>query len=75
MPDVNTLEELAGYIDTHRDQVIENLDPESIDVYVFLSRRFSEVDISKDRLFRFVFRSFYRMDSAGLTDEFKTEYF
>jgi hypothetical protein len=73
--DMNTLHELASYIDAHRDQVLENLDPESVDVYVFLSKRFGECDASKDRVFQFVFRSFYRLDFAGLTDAFKTEYF
>lgn len=72
---MNTLQEFAGYIDTHRDQVLENLDSESVDVYVFLSKRFGERDVSKDQVFQFVFRSFYRLDSAGLTDAFKTEYF
>jgi hypothetical protein len=72
---MNTLEELGSYVDTHRDQVLENLDPEFVDKYVFLSKRFGECDVSKDRDFQSVFRSFYSLDSAGLTDAFKTEYF
>jgi len=72
---VNSLVEYANYIDTHRVRVIENLDPESIDVYVFLSKRFDICDVSKDLLFQSRFRSFYRLDSAGLTKEWKTEYF
>lgn len=72
---MNILAEFTTYIDTHRDRVLDNLDPASIDVYVFLSKRFGECDVSKDRLFQFLFRSFYRLDSAGLTKEFKTEYF
>lgn len=29
----------------------------------------------ENKLFQFVFRSFYRIDNAGLTDEFKQKYF
>lgn len=72
---MNTLAEYASYLNERRAQLLENLDPESIDVYVFLSRRFAECDASRDRVFQFLFRSFYRMDSAGLKTEFKTKYF
>lgn len=47
-----------------------------MDVYCFLRQRILEVDAAaQDRLFQFLFRSFYRLDSAGLTDEFKTRFF
>lgn len=72
---MNTLAEYADYLNERRDLIIENLDPESLDVYVFLSTRFSECDASRDRVFQFLFRSFYRLDLAGLTGEFKNEFF
>lgn len=59
---LHTLDELTSYINGHRGLVLNNLNPESLDVYVFLSKRFSECDASKDRVFQFVFRSFYRLD-------------
>lgn len=72
---MNTLAEYMDYINAHREQVLGNLDQESIDAYVFLSRRFHECDVSNDMLFQSRFRTFYRLDSAGLTKEFKTEFF
>ena len=54
---------------------MENIAPESIDVYLFLSEQFTKGDICKNYLFQFVFRSFYRIDNAGLTPEFKDRYF
>jgi hypothetical protein len=50
---------------------------EDIDVYLFLLDRFCESsgEIDNDHVFHFLFRSYYRMDNAGLSIEFKTEYF
>ncbi|MBI3986883.1 MAG: hypothetical protein HY343_08195 [Lentisphaerae bacterium] len=44
-------------------------------MYVFLARQFAAGDVSTNYLFQFVFRSFYRIDNAGLTSDFKSEYF
>ncbi|WCN09320.1 hypothetical protein [Marinomonas mediterranea] len=56
--------------------IIENLAQESIDAYVFLVDLFeSTEDIRENYLFHFVFRSFYRLDNAGLSDEMKLVYF
>lgn len=57
------------------DQVIQNLDRESIDVYNFLKTEFGKGDVSKNYFFQFVFRSYYRLDNAGLTPEFKSRFF
>lgn len=55
--------------------IVENLNHESIDVYIFLTDEFKKGDILKNYVFRFVYRSFYRLDNAGLTDDFKDKYF
>lgn len=55
--------------------IVENLNHESIDVYIFLSNEFKKGHILKNYVYRFVYRSFYRLDNAGLTDEFKDKYF
>lgn len=55
--------------------IVENIAQESIDVYRFIATQFEKSDVSKDYIFQFVFRSFYRMDSAGLSKEFKDRYF
>ena len=58
-----------------QDQLIQNLDRESIDVFNFLKTEFRKGDVRKNHLFQFVFRSFYRLDNAGLTPEFKSRFF
>lgn len=56
-------------------EIFGNLNRESIDVYNFLMDEFHKGDARKNHLFQFVFRSFYRMDNAGLSPEFKTRFF
>jgi hypothetical protein len=48
---------------------------EGITIYNFLVCRFKAGNITKDYIFQFCFRSFYQLDSAGLTSEWKTEFF
>ncbi len=67
--------EIANWINRHSDEIIENIGQESIDVFNFLKNEFSKSDVTKNYLFQFVYRSFFRLDNAGLTPEFKTEYF
>ena len=57
-------------------EAINKLSKEGFDVYGFINDEFKNTeDITKNHLFQFVFRSFYRLDNAGLTQEFKTRYF
>lgn len=49
--------------------------PESIDVYMFLRKGFELGRVTDNRVFQFVYRSFYRMDNAGLLPSFHDEYF
>jgi hypothetical protein len=55
--------------------ILENIDDESIDVYLFLKKEYVKKNVNINYLFQFVYRSFYRLDNAGLTPEFKTKYF
>jgi len=48
---------------------------ENIPVYQYLQQSYSKGGVAENRLFQFVFRSFYRLDNAGLSDEQKTRYF
>src|SRR5438105_3829464 len=60
----------------YRGKVVDLLNDEPIDVYLFLQDRFdSSGDIRRDYVFQFVFRSCYRIDNAGLSDGFKNAYF
>lgn len=66
-----------AWINAHKNTILENLKSESITVYQFLQQRVEDGnnDLTKDFLFQFVYRNFYRLDNAGLTDTFKTTYF
>lgn len=68
-------EEIINLIDNNAQTIIDNISHESIDVYNFLKIQFNNSDITKNYLFQFVYRSFYRLDNAGLTAQFKSEYF
>ncbi len=58
------------------ESIIANLEQESVDAYVFLKDQFEATeDIRENYLFHFVFRSFYRLDNAGLSSLMKIEYF
>lgn len=48
---------------------------ESVPVYLFLRDQHLQGDVSSNHVFQFVFRSFYRLDNAGLSPEQKTKYF
>jgi hypothetical protein len=65
-----------GFINRYTQQIIKNIKKESLVVYLFLHDRWKKTEAcSEDELFQFVFRSFYRMDSAGLSEDFKKQFF
>lgn len=66
---------LTRKINDNAETIIESLEEESVAVYVFLYNEFLKGDITLNPVFQFVYRSFYRLDNAGLTPEFKTAYF
>ncbi len=69
------LEKILEHINQNTHSILEKLDVESIVVYEFLQKEFSKKDVSKDCIFQFMFRSYYRLDNAGLTTEWKQKYF
>lgn len=66
---------IIDFIEENSDEIVENIEFESIVTYNFLKKQFADFDVRKNYLFQFVYRSFYRLDNAGLTSEFKNEYF
>jgi hypothetical protein len=66
---------LIESICNERNVIIDNLKEESIEVYKFLQQEFNKGSVVENPVFQFVYRSFYRLDNAGLTAEFKREYF
>lgn len=72
---MRTTEEIVEIINSNVQAILDNISNESIEVYNFLTAQFAKTDVSTNVLFQFVYRSFYRLDNAGLTTLFKTEYF
>jgi len=69
------ISEVIKNIVDNRDKILLNLDKESIDVYIFLKKEYEKGNINNNKVFQFVFRSFYRLDNAGLSDEQKIHFF
>ena len=69
------MEHLIEFIENNSTEIIENIDFESVEVYNFLKSQFEISNVTENYLFQFVFRSFYRLDNAGLTPKFKIEFF
>lgn len=72
---MRTTEEIIHVINNNAQAIVDNISNESIDVYNFLKTQFDNANVTENYLFQFVYRSFYRLDTAGLTTQFKTEYF
>ncbi len=62
-------------IERNASKIVARIEPASIHVYLFLADRFVATDIENDHVFQLLFRSYYRLDTAGLTPEFKAAYF
>jgi len=69
------IEGIIQQIDKRQDEILSNLDSESIAVYSFIKTEYARGDIQKNYVFQFVFRRFYGLDNAGLSDEMKTHFF
>lgn len=71
-----TSAEIVQIIRDNKLAIFNKLYKESIEVYIFLMKTFQETqDVTNNGVFKFLFRSFYRLDNAGLSPEFKEEYF
>ncbi len=71
-----TKSKIPELLNNNLEAVIGNLKQESIDTFLFLKNQFLETkNITENYLFHFVFRSFYRLDNAGLSNEMKVKYF
>jgi hypothetical protein len=69
------IEKIISDIDEKQDEILSNLDTESVAVYIFLKKEFDKGNILNNLIFQFVFRSFYRLDNAGLSDNLKKRFF
>ena len=69
------MENIIQYIEHRSSEIIQNIAQESVDVYQYLTSQLKNTDITTDYFYQFVYRSFFRLDNAGLTDNFKVKYF
>lgn len=69
------LTNIAAHINRNATAIVGNLEQESIEVHKYLIQKFRQTNVVHDLPFQFLYRSFYRLDNAGLTSEFKTAYF
>jgi hypothetical protein len=67
--------QMTEKVNDNADFIVNSIDEESVAVYVFLYNEFLKGDVTLNPVFQFMYRSFYRLDNAGLTSEFKTAYF
>lgn len=75
MSDVSHSVPNLSEIEVSAERIVDLIGRESVDVYVFLSEMFGVGSIIENYVFQFVYRSFYGLDNAGLTSEFKSKYF
>ncbi|MDP2668486.1 MAG: hypothetical protein Q8P07_01480 [bacterium] len=67
--------EISQEIYERQNDILSNIDIESIDVYLWLRNEFKKGNILENTVFQFVFRSYYLLDSAGLGEKVKKRYF
>ncbi len=72
---MNSSDNIIGKINANAQVIVDNIPVESPSVYVYLKEQFDQSNVKDNYVFQFLYRSFYRLDNAGLTPEFKTEYF
>ncbi len=68
------LPDLSG-IEVNCDSIVQKDGREAVDVYAFLADEFARGSVVENYVFQFMYRSYYRLDNAGLTDAFKSRYF
>jgi hypothetical protein len=62
-------------IEVNCDSIVQKDGREAVDVYAFLADEFARGSVVENYVFQFMYRSYYRLDNAGLTDAFKSRYF
>lgn len=72
---MQSTKDIVGKINLLQVDIIKSFKQESIDVYLFLKSKLDTTDVTYNHLFQYVYRHFYGMNRAGLTDQFYKEYF
>lgn len=69
------MHDISKEIYLRQDEILSNITTESIEVYLFLKDEYAKSNIGNNTVFQFVFRSYYRLDGAGLGDDLKKRFF
>lgn len=72
MRDVNII---ISNILSKEHKILNEIQQESIDVYIFILEQYKKGNILNNHIFQFIFRSFYGLDNAGLSIEQKEKFF
>ncbi len=58
-------------------EIVNKISIEDINIYLYIMNRYRELEgkIHSDTLFQFIYKAYYQLNSAGLSDEFKNGYF
>jgi hypothetical protein len=72
---MSQLAEITSWIEENSTEIIEHIDTENVAVYQFLQEQFNTTNVEENHLFQFVFKSYYRLDGAGLSSAFKHAFF
>jgi len=62
-------------IEEKQKSILSNLNSENIAVYIFLKNEYAKGKILDNFVFQFVFRAYYRLDNAGLSDGIRRRFF
>lgn len=70
-----TTDQIIQNIIEKQDQILSNLNFEDIAVYIFIKNEYDKGDILNNFVFQYVFKSWYRIDKAGWSNEMKNCFF
>jgi hypothetical protein len=59
----------------NQNEILSNIKDESVRVYLFLKDEYKKGDVKNNTLFQFVFKSFYKLNIAGLGEDLPTYFF
>jgi hypothetical protein len=72
---MRTTEEICKYIIDNEKTILSNLKPKAVSDYLFIVQNVYNDNISNNKSFQKTFKSFYGLNTAGLTEEFCERYF
>lgn len=67
--------EITSIIEQDAQQIIKNIDVESIEFYNILTSEFKKSNVTENHRFQSAFRRFYGLDNVGFDEDFKSKYF